>query len=407
MLARFSSSLVKTQPHYVSDERVLTPFAASSCCGHVSHLTSQAIVSEHSISSPFLLTRVACIFGVGVLIQALVLGIVPMAGWLIATDKAIATYPFAALLFGGVVGGYLAPRFSHTSHSIGLGFASGLVGFLGVSLFAHALISREFVLLTTSSVLLGAANAMIFSMRHAAAQHAMRDKRLGALGAVIGVGALAGLVGGPLAGMAEKWFEPYLLLGTAGVVGVLYLVLMAFTLLLPIHRHEAAPVVAALSSHKPREGSSSLPYGATILSTVSWFLMTAMMAYAPIGMQHCGISIGGSTTVIAWHVVAMYAPAALIAPILHRVAPAYIASLGAGIVVVAAIALLSSDHMTGFSLAMIALGVGWSLNMVATQAWIFQGKTPAPAVLSRHEALLFASAMCGALASGTWLSTGL
>jgi hypothetical protein len=117
-------------------------------------------------------------------------------------------------------------------------------------------------------------------------------------------------------------------------------------------------------------------------------------------MKHCGISIGSSTTVIAWHVVAMYAPAAFAGPLLNRINPYYIAATGASIVMLAAITILNANHMIGFSLAMIGLGVGWSLNMVATQAWIFKNRAPSTNALSRYEMLLFAAAMCGAVVSG-------
>mgnify|MGYP000899926722 CR=1 FL=1 len=54
----------------------------------------------------------------------------------------------------------------------------------------------------------------------------------------------------------------------------------------------------------------------------------AVMAFAPVGLSLCGIGLAGTTGFVAWHVVAMYAPALLIIPLLRLFRPATVAGFG-------------------------------------------------------------------------------
>ncbi len=373
-----------------------------SCCGVVdaSYTEINTIRTGVNAAVEWNLTCIAAVFALGILSQALVLGAIPLAGWMIAPSKEMATYPFAILLFGSVIGGFLAPRITGILGVSGIGLSSACAGVSGALLLGLSILDRNFNMLCCAALLLGFTNAATFSLRHVAAHYASKDNRMNALGGFIGVGALAGFFGGPLASAAERWFDPYMLVGTSVVIGVISLASVILSFYLPQEQvlQSSANINEPIVSNI--EQVNDIPIKATLLSAFSWFTMTAMMAYAPIGMKHCGISIGSSTTMVAWHVVAMYAPAAFAAPLLKRISPYYIAAAGAIIVLFAAMIILNANSIISFSLALIGLGIGWSLNMVATQAWIFKNRAPSVQALSRYEMLLFTAAMCGAIVSG-------
>ncbi len=127
--------------------------------------------------------------------------------------------------------------------------------------------------------------------------------------------------------------------------------------------------------------------------------MTAVMAYGPLGLATCGIGFGGILGAVSWHVVAMYAPALGLAPIVRRFGPVPLALVGLALVALAGFGALVIKDPAAIVAALIAVGIGWSLATTAAVIALHEG-VPSRLMLAGHDATVLAAAVAGALAAG-------
>jgi len=190
--------------------------------------------------------------------------------------------------------------------------------------------------------------------------------------------ALAQNLAGPLA--------PGVVLLFAGLAQILVL---ALCLMLP-DRPLAAPRAAA-----PAHVDGTYLW-ATAASFFAWLGMAVMMAGSPGLMAHCGIGLGGRTEVISWHILAMYAPAALLG-FLPNPRGEVLCAVGLAIIA-GAIAILT--RLTGFidfGVTLIVAGCGWSLAMFGATLMLHAKGPLARPLLALHDAAMFSGAILGAL----------
>ncbi|MCK0207251.1 hypothetical protein MWN33_04295 [Starkeya koreensis] len=358
--------------------------------------------------------RLATGFALVVLAQALTLGVLPLAGAMLAPPASavsllpMAHLPLAAFLAGAALAS-LPASFLLDSFGRRAGFALGAsLGFAGGLLAAYALLLASFPMLVVGALWLGAAQGFGLFYRHAAAFGAGAGDGQGnaqgaaqgtAVARLIGAGALAGLVGPLLAGLAEEALAPYTFAGTLGLAALAQLGVLAFAVLLPEARaSHAAFTVEAMKTSAP---AARLPWRAmtmpTALAALAWGAMTATMAGAPLALAGCGIGVPAISGVVAWHVVAMYAPALAAGRLAAR--------LGAGTLALAALALclgaaatvsLSGEALP-ISLAFLGVGAGWSLATAATTLMLHGRGVPSRLQLGLHDGALLLAALAGVL----------
>lgn len=355
--------------------------------------------------------RLAAGFALVVLAQALTLGVLPLAGAMLAPPASAAQFlplahlplanlPLAAFLAGAALAS-LPASFLLDSFGRRAGFALGAsLGVAGGLLAAYALLLASFPMLVVGALWLGAAQGFGLFYRHAAAFGAGAGEGQGrAVARLIGAGALAGLVGPLLAGLAEEAFSPYTFAGTLVLAALAQLGALAFAVVLPEARaSHAAFTVEAMAAHAPaarlRWPGMIVP---TVLAGFAWAAMTATMAGAPLALAGCGIGVPAISGVVAWHVVAMYAPALAAGRLAAR--------LGAGTLAGAALALclgaaltvsLSGDPLT-ISLAFLGVGAGWSLATAGTTLMLHGRGAPSRLQLGLHDGALLLAALAGVL----------
>jgi hypothetical protein len=288
----------------------------------------------------------------------------------------IATFPAAFLMdiFG---------RRAAFSLGASLGLAGGAVAAWGI-------VFGQFAGLVLGCFWLGVAQGFGLYYRHAAAMTLGQR----AIGFVLGGGCLAAFVAPVLTGLVQ---------GRAGPLAPAALVLMAGAACL-------ANLAAAVSLPGPpwlsREpaGPADWRHGlpATLLAAMAWFAMTAVMGSAPLLMRGCGMGLASSAMPIAWHVLAMYLPAALAAPYVERVGGLNLALAGAGLILLGAGLLAKASVLAFFTLALILAGSGWSLTMLGATAMLHAHGTPPRLFLAGHDFCLFGAAIAGALLVGTF-----
>lgn len=335
-------------------------------------------------------------FGLVTLAQALTLGALPLAGAMIAPDPAFAGWPTAAFLFGAfcasLPAGLLLDTFGRRA-ALALGAGLGVAGGLAA---AHAVYGRIFPLLIVGAAWLGAAQGFGMFYRHVAAFGAGRGRSVQAVGRVLGAGALAGLASPLVAGTAEQLFSPYLLVGTLAAASLAQLGALVFATGLPEARVAIMEEDAEASGPMTWRGFAAT----TLIGALAWAAMASATVSAPLGLAACGVAVAGISGVVAWHVVAMYAPALLASPLARRlgVAPLAAGSLLAT-VLAAAVARMAGDA-TSITAALLAVGAGWSLTTAATTAWLHEAGALTRPRLAAHDALLLAGAVAGALLGG-------
>jgi MFS family permease len=337
-------------------------------------------------------------FALSVLSQTLTLGILPLAGLLLAPRPALATLPYMAMLVGAAIAtfpaSFLLDAFGRRA-SFALGASHGIAGGL---VLAWALSANAFVPFCLGAFWLGIAQGFGLFYRHEAAMGAGAMGRAMMLGVVFGSGALAGIAGPAILAFGASLspssiFAPAAL--AASAVQVLVLALAMFW----------SP--AESTSPVPRAEPDAIPYdlrealAPTVLAAAAWFGMTALMLAAPSAMVACGIPTSGVVGALAWHVVAMYAPGFGIAALARTLGLRLTAVLGLALVVAARVILGGTAEATIFTLGLIVLAVGWSLATAASTLWLQASGTPPRWVLAMHDACLLAAALAGALAAGT------
>jgi hypothetical protein len=332
-------------------------------------------------------------FALSVLAQSLAIGVLPVAGLLIAPSPAWSTVPYAALLIGAAVAtfpaSFLEGAFGRRA-AFALGASHGVAGGL---VMAWGLAHTHFVALCLGAFWLGVAQGFSLFYRHLVGL----DARAGAdraMATVFAAGALAGLVGPAVAALAGGLAPSQLLAGAALAAALTQVAVMALAW--------AAPVGAAMTTERTLVPAAPVPWRAmaapTGLAALAWFAMTAVMIGAPGAMAGCGISMEATNGAVAWHVVAMYAPALLVPTLAARLGATALAALGLGLIVMAKWLVTGADQYVSFLAALVVVAVGWSFATAAATQRLHQVGRPSRLQLALHDAVLFAAAVVGALA---------
>jgi hypothetical protein len=326
--------------------------------------------------------------------QVLCYGLLPLAGALIAPERALAPIPLAALLVGAVAATFPAAILTdafgrRAAFALGasLGAAGGLVA-------AFAILKSSFPPLVLGAFWLGLANGFALQYRHAAAASRSADAAR-AVAIVVGCGVAVGLVAPSLAAFVEAAFTPVVGVGTALLAAAAHVAALALAMALP------ADLPTGITP--PPEAASAPGAGAwfapTLAAALAWFGMTAVMAYAPLGLAGCGVAFGGVLGAVAWHVVAMYAPALALGPALRRIPSKWLISAGLALIASGVAAIVLFPAAAPIVAALVAVGAGWSLATTAALVALHRAG-PSRLALAGHDAAVLAAAVAGALAAG-------
>lgn len=291
----------------------------------------------------------------------------------------------SALLTLGSAGAALAVGALSNRYGRRLGLAAGyLTGALGGALVTVAAITDAAPLLLLALIVYGAGSATNLGARYAGADLALPDQRGTAISTILvatTVGAVAApnLVA-PLGRLAERAGIPALAgpfalaaiaYGSAAVVLLVWLrpdpLLVARTL-----AADAATDAVALAPGTPTtvepvvvDTASVRTGGLTMV--ITQVVMVAVMTMTPIHLRDHGHGLGATGLVIGLHVAAMYLPS----PLTGRLADRWgstpvavgggLALLGAGVLAATA----PDDSVALLALALVLLGLGWNLGLLA------------------------------------------
>jgi len=268
------------------------------------------------------------------------------------------------------------------------GFAFGALGAVGIVLAAAA---GSLPLLFLSFVVYGSGTATNLQARYAGADLATDDNRARSLSYVL-LGTTAGAVAGPnLVGPTGAFADtvgmptltgPFMLAAVAygGAAIVILLLLRPDPLLESRCLDAAAGAAGAVSVTASSSSGSPTPTPApparvwnadvitgVVVMALTQFVMVGLMTMTPVHMRAHDHAVTVVGLVISLHVAAMFLPAPLSGLLVDTFGTRTVA-VSAGVVLLAsgALAALAPPGSTPLiTLALILLGVGWSLGLVS------------------------------------------
>ena len=328
-------------------------------------------------------------FMLAVVSQVMCLSALPLAGWMLAPRPGLAALPLVAMIVGSGLA-TLPAVLLRDAFGRRAAFALGAsLGAAGGAMAAWALIEHQFVILTLGALWLGIAQGFGLFYRHEAAMGTGRA-RTRAVGLVVSAGALAGFIAPGVARFAEQALFPHAFAGALTVAAAAHVAALAMTTRLPLTEPRDR------QGRAEQAGDWSGLVAATVFAAFAWFSMGRLMVIAPIGLSGCGLSFADVSGVVAWHVIAMYAPAMLMPALVARIGTINFQYLGMGLLLagvgMAAMAPTAVLLTSGY----LAVGAGWSLTTAAATLRIGEAE-PERLQLALHDAVLFAAALAGML----------
>ncbi|GAA4975941.1 MFS transporter [Actinoplanes utahensis] len=289
----------------------------------------------------------------------------------------------AALSTGGsavaaLAVGRLSQRLGRRSGLVA-GYAAGALGAAGV-VVAAALDSV--VLLLISLFAYGAGTATNLQARYAGADLAAPERRGRAVSAVLVTTTVGAVIGPNLVAAGGRAAEHFGLPALAGLfalaavayafAGVILFLLLRPDPLLASRAPQAHAIPAVTATAAPAGTASRGVIAGAATMILSQLVMVAVMTMTPVHMRAHGHDLAATGLVISLHIAAMYLPSLVTGILVDRVgrAPVAVASgvtlLAAGLVAASA----PDDSVALLSAALILLGLGWNLGLVAGTAMI-------------------------------------
>jgi MFS family permease len=311
------------------------------------------------------------------------------AGALLALDitgsDALASLPLALLVVGSastVVPISALSRRAGRRTGLATALAIAAVGAVGVVVAGEL---NSFALLLAASLLFGAGNTAVMLARYAAVDLSTPDERGRAIGRVV-FATTFGAVAGP--NLLEPAGSVATSLGLPELTGLFLTSIAAFALaglVLTVFLRPDPLKVAASFEEAPgplEERAAAAPpvplrellspsAAVTGLTTVvvANFVMVAVMAMAPVHMQHHGHGLQFVGLVISLHIAGMFAPSPVTGWLTDRLGPLAVAGGGAALLIVAGVlSAASGAEASTFALGLALLGVGWNASLIAGSA---------------------------------------
>lgn len=330
-----------------------------------------------------------------------------LAGVLLAPSEAFATLPASIQVLSGLFAAapisLLMGRFGR---KIGFSFAAGLV-LTGGLLGAYAIGIGSFWLLCVAHIPLGAALVGFNYFRFAAAEVAPAKLSSIAISFVLGAGLFAALLGPEIFDRTKDLVE-----GAPFAGAYLSIVAIALVGIVPVLLLRLDPVTPknAASKDSPVQLSKVLrrpPVIIAILSgAMSQAVMVLIMTPTPLAMVGEGFMDTQASSVIKWHVIAMFAPSFVTGFIINRFGVKTVIGVGFVLLTISAgvaIAGLSLHHFYG---ALILLGFGWNFGFIGATKLLADALAPEErsAVQGTNDTLIAFASTLAAFGSGAMLS---
>jgi|APCry1669189241_1035207.scaffolds.fasta_scaffold14164_3 MFS family permease len=352
---------------------------------HAGQLNCECLPFEaENLGAPQVNLRLAAGFGLSLLAQTCVLVALPNSAQILTPKAAWVGIPYALWLLGSLVATFPASLLEglfgrRTAFALG-----GSLGLAGGLLAGWSFIAGQFIPLCLGAFWLGLAQGFGLYYRHAALGGGGRK----ALALVSASGALVMILAPTLTRLLVQntpLASAQLFLG-AGLVSLLA-VGVALTL----------PAKPQMDREIPRvKISGRIFFGTSLCAGFAWYVMTVLMGKAPVWLAGCGLGLAPVTGLIAWHMLAMYVPSALLMPFVSKIGLRL--WTGAGLLALGcAYGLTFHIGLLPLGLALTMGGCGWSLVTSGVLMKMYSQGYPSRSTIAAQDGLIFLGAISGAL----------
>lgn len=348
---------------------------------------------------------VALAFGQSTLVMLIATS--TLAASYIVESKALAFVPTALQFFGmfltTIPAAYLMKSLGRRwGMSIG-----ALAGIAAAGLSCVAVITGTFWMLCLGGLLFGAHSIVINQMRFAAVEAATPGYQANAISFVMIGGVVAAVMGPMLATASKDWLSPVSFAGVYLAVMVLMIVALAIVQFtnIPKPKPEGAPG----DVRSVRELLLRPRFMVAMISAmVGYGVMNFMMVPTPLAMAGCGFDASDSNTVVSMHVLGMFAPSFFTGRLIQRFGVERIILVGAGLLLVASSVALSGITFTHFSVALLALGIGWNFTFIGGTAMLAQEYRPQERAKAQsiNDLVVFSLVSISSMTAGQVLEAG-
>lgn len=328
-----------------------------------------------------------------------------LAGQALAADKALSTLPVSLTILATALStGPMSILMQRTSRRFGFRVGA-LSGLGGAMIAAYSIYAGNFLALCIGTAAFGPFQASAQYYRFAAAEGVHSSQAPRAISLVLVGGLLGALVTPSLSRMFSDVFQPLSMMGVFVFTGVMASVVLVPTALLRPLDKPFETGRKATDEDAGRSLKIIIKEPAFIVAVLNGALGYAMMSFVmtatPLAMKVCGL-LDQSLDVIQGHVIAMFLPSLFAGSLIQRFGVLPVLLVGHSFFAAAFITALSGVEIGQFSVALIALGVGWNLCFVGGTTLLTRVHTDVEKgrVQGLNEFLVFGTTAIASLSAG-------
>jgi MFS family permease len=323
-----------------------------------------------------------------------------LVGYGLVENKVFATLPATTAVIGAALAAFPASlRMKRSGRR--LGFLTGVVfGFAGALVAALGVATSNFTLLCLGTFLAGVYNAFGQYYRFAAADAAPAAWKARAISYVLAGGLVGGIVGPELSKLTSDLLQPRFFASYLSLFGF---ALLAAALLARLDIPNVREETTAVGARPLRQVAAQPVFVvAALAGGVGYTVMNLLMTATPLAMTFCGHSYGASASVIAAHVVAMFAPSFFTGSLIQRFGVLEVILAGVAIMFGCVAIAVSGQQLMNFWWALVLLGVGWNFMYVGGTTLLTEAYRPAEKAKAQglNEILIFGTMTISSFASG-------
>ena len=334
---------------------------------------------------------------------------------------ALASLPLAVQYLGTLFALYPVARLLARRRPATVFAGGALCGALGFALAALGIASGSFALFALAGLAIGAFGAVGQYYRFVAAGAVAPELRSTAISLTLSGGLVAALAGPALARWSRHLLAPEFTASLGLLAGLALLAAgLAAALRLPAKATDNPPATSAVAAGERQSLLALLAQRsdlrlAVLAAVIGYALMNLLMTATPLAMLCSRLDFAASSTVIQWHVVAMFLPSFFTGHLIRRWGAPTVMLAGCAATVASIAVALGGHTLADFEGALILLGIGWNFLYIGATGYLVE-RSPAShraSLQAANDMLVFASVATATFAAAPlvdrygwpWLNT--
>ena len=297
-----------------------------------------------------------------------------LVGAMLATNPSYSTIPlslqFLTIALTLIPVSLLMGKFGRRSMFL----LGSLAAFIGCLIIAFSIIDKSFYLFIVGSILLGFSQANQQFYRYAAADNVSNNLKSKAISLVLAGGVIAAVVGPEVSRYSFDLFPDYIYLATYLLAASIQIINFTILIFIKIKKPE-------VTAKKIRPLKDILMQKTLIIAilaaAVGYSLMSFIMTATPLQIVNiCKLGNSASSTVIQWHIIAMFAPSFFTGSIISHFGNRKVMLVGIILYAFSVFFGILGDTVLNFWIALFLCGLGWNFLYVGGSDIIAKSALP-------------------------------